>query len=56
MEVINWIILLVVVALVAGALGFGGVASVASGGASILFWALILFAVIALISSLVRRN
>jgi uncharacterized membrane protein YtjA (UPF0391 family) len=56
MDVISWIITLVVIAVIAGALGFGGVASAASGGASILFWALIVFVLAALVVGIARRN
>ena len=56
MDVISWIITLVVIAVIAGALGFGGVASAASGGASILFWALIIFVLAARVVGVARRN
>lgn len=56
MNIISWTIALVLIAVVAGALGFGGVASAASGGASILFWGLIILVLAALIMSVVRRS
>ena len=39
---LGWIIGLAVVALIAGALGFGGVASVAAGAAKFLFFGLLI--------------
>ena len=56
MDIIGWIITLVVVAIIAGALGFGGVASAAGGGASILFWVLIILVLGGLVFGALRRR
>jgi uncharacterized membrane protein YtjA (UPF0391 family) len=56
MKVVWWIIILAIVSIVAGVLGLSGVAAAAGGVASILFWALILFGVIALVMGLMRRR
>jgi len=56
MDIIGWIITLVVIAVIAGALGFGGVASAAGGGASLLFWALIILVLGGLIFGALRRS
>jgi uncharacterized membrane protein YtjA (UPF0391 family) len=45
-----------IVALVAAALGFGGVAGTAMAGAKLLFWVAIVLFVIALIAGLLRRG
>ena len=49
-------IVFLVVALIAGLLGFGGVAGTAMAGAKILFWVAIILAVLAFLGSRVRRN
>lgn len=56
MKVIWWIIVLAIASIVAGVLGLSGVAAAAGGIASILFWALIIFGVVALVAGLVRRR
>lgn len=56
MNIVSWIIALVLIAVIAGALGFGGVASAASGGAGILFWVLIILVLGALIMGVLRRS
>ena len=48
-------IVFLVVAVVAGFLGFGGVAGTAMDGARILFWGAIVFAVVAFLAGLIRR-
>jgi uncharacterized membrane protein YtjA (UPF0391 family) len=45
-----------VVALLAAAVGFGGVAGVAMEGARLLFWIFIVLFVLSLVASLVRRS
>lgn len=49
-------IVLLVVAVVAAFLGFGGVAGTAMDGARILFWVAIILAAIAFVAGLVRRS
>jgi uncharacterized membrane protein YtjA (UPF0391 family) len=56
MRVVWWIVVLAIVSIVAGVLGLSGVSAAAGGVASILFWALILFGVIALVAGFVRRR
>ena len=46
---IKWAIILAVIGLIAGALGFTGVAGAAMGIAKFLFWAAIIIAVILLV-------
>jgi uncharacterized membrane protein YtjA (UPF0391 family) len=54
-NLLYWAVVFLVVALVAGALGFGGVAGTAMEGARLLFWVAIVLFVIALVVGLVRR-
>ncbi len=49
-------IVFLVVAIIAAALGFGGVAGTAMAGAKLLFWVAIVLFVIALVAGLVRRS
>jgi uncharacterized membrane protein YtjA (UPF0391 family) len=55
-NLLHWAIVFLVVALIAGLLGFGGVAGTAMAGAKILFWVAIILAVLAFLGSRVRRN
>ena len=55
-NLLHWAIVFLVVALIAGLLGFGGVAGTAMAGAKILFWVAIILAVLAFVGSRVRRN
>ncbi len=50
---LRWAIAFLIIALIAGVLGFGGVAGTASGIASTLFWVFVVLFVISLIVSLV---
>ena len=52
----TYAVVFLVVALVAAALGFGGVAGTAMEGARILFWVAIILFVISLVAGLVRRG
>jgi uncharacterized membrane protein YtjA (UPF0391 family) len=54
-NLLYWAVVFLVVALVAAALGFGGVAGTAMEGARLLFWVAIILFVISLIAGLVRR-
>jgi len=54
-NLLYWALIFLVVAIIAGVLGFGGIAGTAMGGAQILFWIAIVLAVIAFVASLVRR-
>jgi uncharacterized membrane protein YtjA (UPF0391 family) len=55
-NLLQYAIVFLVIALVAAAVGFGGVAGVAMDGARILFWVFIILFVISLIGGLVRRG
>jgi uncharacterized membrane protein YtjA (UPF0391 family) len=54
-NLLHYAIVFLVVALVAAAVGFGGVAGVAMEGARMLFWVFILLFVVSLVAGLVRR-
>ena len=51
-----WALVFFIVAIVAAALGFGGIAGTAAGIATILFWVFVVLFAIALISGLVTRG
>jgi uncharacterized membrane protein YtjA (UPF0391 family) len=51
---LHYAIVFLVVALVAAAVGFGGVAGVAMEGAKLLFWIIIVLFVLSLIASVLR--
>jgi uncharacterized membrane protein YtjA (UPF0391 family) len=53
---LHYAIVFLVVALLAAAVGFGGVAGVAMEGARLLFWIFIVLFVLSLVASLVRRS
>ncbi len=53
---LHYAVIFLVVALVAAAIGFGGVAGVAMEGARLLFWVFIILAVITLVGGVVRRG
>jgi uncharacterized membrane protein YtjA (UPF0391 family) len=55
-NLLYWALTFLIVALVAAALGFGGVAGTAMAGAKLLFWVAIVLFVIALIGGLLRRG
>ncbi len=55
-NLLYWALMFLIVALVAAALGFGGVAGTAMAGAQLLFWVAIVLFVLALIGGLLRRG
>ena len=55
-SLLHYATIFLVVALIAAAVGFGGVAGVAMEGARLLFWVFIVLFVISLVASLVRRG
>jgi uncharacterized membrane protein YtjA (UPF0391 family) len=55
-SLLHYAIVFLVVALVAAALGFGGVAGTAMEGARILFWVAIVLFVISLVGGIARRG
>jgi len=52
---VHYAIIFLVVALIAAAVGFGGVAGVAMEGARLLFWVFIVLFVVSLLGGLLRR-
>ncbi len=50
---LRWALIFLVVALIAGVLGFGGIAGTASGIASTLFWVFVVLFLVSLVVSLV---
>jgi uncharacterized membrane protein YtjA (UPF0391 family) len=54
-NLLHYALVFLVVALVAAAVGFGGVAGVAMEGARMLFWVFIVLFVISLVAGFVRR-
>ena len=55
-SLLHWAVIFLVVALVAGLLGFGGVAGTAMEGARLLFWVALVFLVVSLVFGLMRRG
>jgi uncharacterized membrane protein YtjA (UPF0391 family) len=54
-NLLHYAIVFLVVALVAAAVGFGGVAGVAMDGAKLLFWVFIILFLVSLVAGVVRR-
>ncbi len=55
-NLLHYAIAFLVIALIAAAIGFGGVAGVAMDGARILFWVFIVLFAISLVGGLLRRG
>jgi len=55
-NLLHWALVFLVVALVAGVLGFGGVAGTAMQGAQLLFWVAIILLLISLVFGVLRRR
>jgi uncharacterized membrane protein YtjA (UPF0391 family) len=55
-NLLYWAVLFLIIAVIAAAFGFGGVAGTAMGGAQLLFWVAIVLLVLSLIGSLVGRG
>jgi uncharacterized membrane protein YtjA (UPF0391 family) len=55
-NLLYWAVVFLVVALIAAALGFGGVAGTAMEGARLLFWIAVALFLISLVVGLVRRG
>jgi len=55
-NLLHWAIVFLIVALVAGVLGFGGVAGTAMQGAQLLFWVAIILLLISLVFGFARRS
>jgi uncharacterized membrane protein YtjA (UPF0391 family) len=56
MGLLHYAVVFLVVALIAAAIGFGGVAGIAMEGARLLFWVFIVLFVISLIAGFLRRG
>lgn len=54
-NLLHWAIVFLVVALIAGVLGFGGIAGTAVGAAKILFWIAIILAIVSFVANTMRR-
>jgi uncharacterized membrane protein YtjA (UPF0391 family) len=55
-SLLHYAVVFLIIALIAAAVGFGGVAGVAMDGAQILFWVFIILFVVSVIGGLVRRG
>jgi uncharacterized membrane protein YtjA (UPF0391 family) len=55
-NLLHYAVIFLVVALIAAAIGFGGVAGVAMEGARILFWVFIVLFVVSLLANFARRT
>ena len=55
-NLLHWAIIFLVIALVAGLLGFGGLAGTAMEGARLLFWVAIVLVVVSLVFNFMRRG
>jgi uncharacterized membrane protein YtjA (UPF0391 family) len=54
-NLLYWAVVFLVVALIAGFLGFGGVAGVAVEGARLLFWFALVLLIVSVVLGLIRR-
>jgi uncharacterized membrane protein YtjA (UPF0391 family) len=55
-SLLYWAVVFLVIAIIAAALGFGGVAGTAMAGAQLLFWVAIVLFIMALIGGLFGRR
>ncbi len=55
-NLLYWAAVFLVVALIAAAFGFGGVAGTAMEGARLLFWVAVVLFVVALVGGILRRG
>ena len=55
-NLLHYAIVFLVIALIAAAVGFGGVAGVAMDGARILFWVFIVLFIVSLVGGMLRRG
>jgi len=55
-NLLHWAIIFLIVALVAGVLGFGGVAGTAMQGAQLLFWVALVLLLVSLVFGFSRRR
>ena len=55
-NLLHYALVFLVVALIAAAVGFGGIAGVAMEGARLLFWVFIILFLVSLVAGVVRRG
>ena len=55
-SLLHYAVVFLIIALIAAAIGFGGVAGVAMDGARLLFWVFIILFVVSLLGGLLRRG
>ncbi len=55
-NLLHWALIFLIIAIVAGVLGFGGVAGTAMEGARLLFWVAIVLLVLSLVFGLLRHG
>ena len=55
-NLLHYALVFLVVALIAAAIGFGGVAGVAMEGARLLFWVFIILFIVSLVGGVARRS
>lgn len=55
-NLLYWAVMFLIVALVAAAFGFGGVAGTAMSGAQMLFWVAIVLFVVSAVAGVLRRR
>jgi uncharacterized membrane protein YtjA (UPF0391 family) len=55
-NLLHWALIFLIIALVAGVLGFGGLAGTAMEGARLLFWVAIILLLISLVFGFARRG
>jgi uncharacterized membrane protein YtjA (UPF0391 family) len=55
-NLLHWALIFLIIAIIAGALGFGGLAGTAMEGARLLFWVAIILLVLSLVFGVLRRG
>jgi uncharacterized membrane protein YtjA (UPF0391 family) len=55
-NLLYWALIFLVIAVIAGALGFGGLAGTAMGAAHLIFWVAIVLLILSLVFGLLRRG
>lgn len=55
-NLLHWALIFLIIAIIAGALGFGGLAGTAVEGARLLFWVAIILLILSLVFGVLRRG
>jgi uncharacterized membrane protein YtjA (UPF0391 family) len=55
-NLLHWALIFLIIAIIAGALGFGGLAGTAMEGARLLFWVAIILLILSLVFGVMRRG